>query len=213
MRYAKGHSEETRRQILTAASEEFRQKGLEGIGISELMSKLGLTHGGFYAHFKNKEALIVEMMKLASTSESAARLSRSAEAARSGDAVAEVIRSYVSKEHRDHPEVGCLMPPLAGDVARQGRSVRVAFERALTGMLTWLSGVRKRREVETFDDDLIPIIAAMVGAVSLARAVEDPELSDRILEVCRESLLNQWKEHGEKALTTKKRRAPRTAQE
>jgi TetR/AcrR family transcriptional regulator, transcriptional repressor for nem operon len=189
MRYTKGHRQETRRRILAMAAREFREAGLDGIGIGDLMGKLGLTHGGFYAHFKNKDALIAEVLKQGGASDSAASLREAASRALPKEELTAVIGHYLSTGHRDHPEVGCLLPALAGDVARQARPVRAAFTRSFKGLLNWLTGVKRRREVEGFDEEMIPLVATLVGAVLLARAVDDRELSGRILEVCRERLL------------------------
>ena len=191
MRYAKGHKKATRQEILAAAARAFRAHGLAGISISDLMKELGLTHGGFYAHFKSKDALIAEMMKQAGGSASAARLAQAASSALPSQELAGVIRQYLSSDHRDHPDIGCLLPALAGEVARQERPVRKAFTRAFTGMLAWMSGVRAGQEREEFDESLIPLLATMVGAISLARAVDDAQLSERILTLCRDHLLAQ----------------------
>ena len=184
MRYKPQHKEETRRRIVEAASKEFRAHGFEGIGIAKLMGALNLTHGGFYAHFLDKEDLADEALALA--------LSQSLEtmlAALESGGFPAMLDYYLSAGHRDHPALGCPLPALAAEVARRSVSSREAFTGRLSEIL---DAVAEHMPGETLSQRRAKVrflFAAMSGAVSLARAVSDPDMSRAILEDTREYLL------------------------
>jgi TetR/AcrR family transcriptional repressor of nem operon len=193
VRYSKEHKEETRRRILEAAARAYREEGVSGVGIGELMQSIGLTHGGFYAHFDSKDALVAEACESV-RSPLAQRYFAWAEEAGGAEGLRRMIRGYVSRQHRDDPGLGCLMPALAADVSRSGPEVRASFTRSLRGLLAGvarlLPGGRRAAAASDGVEDAIPdealvLVSGMVGAVLLARAADDPELSDRILLAAR----------------------------
>lgn len=193
VRYSKEHKEDTRRRILEAAARAYREEGVSGVGIGELMQSIGLTHGGFYAHFDSKDALVAEACDSV-RSPLAQRYFAWAEEAGGAEGLRRVIRGYVSRQHRDDPGLGCLMPALAADVSRSAPEVRSSFTRSLRGLLDGvarlLRGARRAPAAEPEAEDAIPdealvLVSGMVGAVLLARAADDPELSDRILLAAR----------------------------
>ncbi len=194
VRYSKEHKEETRRRILEAAARAYREEGVEGVGIGELMQSIGLTHGGFYAHFDSKDALVAEACDSVRST-----LAQSwfawAEEAGGAEGLRRVIRGYVSRQHRDEPGLGCLMPALAADASRAAPEVRASFTRSLRGLVAGvarlLRGARGAPAApapasgEAIPDEALVLVSGMVGAVLLARAADDPELSDRILLAAR----------------------------
>lgn len=187
VRYPKEHKEETRRRILDAAARAYREAGVSGVGIGELMQSIGMTHGGFYAHFESKDALVAEACESV-RSTLAQRFFAEAEEVGGAEGLRRVIRGYVSRQHRDHPGLGCLMPALAADAARAGPEVRASFTRALrhllAGVARLLPGARREAAPPLegeLPDEALALVSGMVGAVLLARAADDPELSDRIL--------------------------------
>ncbi|HEV2734175.1 MAG TPA: TetR family transcriptional regulator [Longimicrobiaceae bacterium] len=193
VRYSKEHKEETRRRILEAAARAYREEGVSGVGIGELMQSIGLTHGGFYAHFDSKDALVAEACESV-RSPLAQRYFAWAEEAGGAEGLRRMIRGYVSRQHRDDPGLGCLMPALAADVSRAAPEVRSSFTRSLRGLLAGvarlLPGGRRAPAAEPEAEDAIPdaalvLVSGMVGAVLLARAADDPALSDRILLAAR----------------------------
>lgn len=193
VRYSKEHKEETRRRILEAAARAYREEGVDGVGIGELMQSIGLTHGGFYAHFDSKDALVAEACDSV-RSPLAQRYFEWAEEVGGAEGLRRVIRGYVSRQHRDDPGLGCLMPALAADVSRSAPEVRASFTRSLRRLLgniaRLLPGGRTEPAAEETAKDAIPdealvLASGMVGAVLLSRAVDDPELSDRILLAAR----------------------------
>ncbi len=185
VRYSREHKEETRRRILAAASRAYREEGVSGVGIGELMQSIGLTHGGFYAHFPSKDALVAEACE-AARSEMAARLFDDADAVGGAEGLRRVIRGYVSRLHRDDPGTGCVMPALAADASRAAPEVRAGFTGALRALLGRLGRLLRPGGAESDPpDEALVLASGMVGAVLLARAVDDPELSDRILLAAR----------------------------
>ena len=189
VRYSKEHKEQTRRRILEAAARAYREEGVDGVGIGELMQSIGLTHGGFYAHFASKDALVAEACESV-RSELATRFFQEAEEVGGAEGLRQVIRSYVSRRHRDAPGMGCLMPALAADASRAAPEVRASFTRSLRGLIRQvgrlIQGARRAPVADSPPDEALVLVSGMVGAVLLARAADDPELSDRILLAARQ---------------------------
>lgn len=182
VRYPRGHKEKTREQIVETAARAFREGGVAGVGIGELMGRAGLTHGGFYAHFPSKDALVGEACSRAAD-QAWAQMNEIVAHAPPGEELAAFIRAYVSRTHRDDPGTGCLMPSLGGEMPRQAPEVRAAFTAQIRRVLRNLEGLMP--PAPDREDRAIALAAGMAGAVMLARAVDDPALSDRILKVCR----------------------------
>ena len=172
MRYAKGHKDATRKHIVRIASERFRRDGIEAVGVAGLMAGAGLTHGGFYSHFSSKEELVC------AANADALRRSR-AELAEAGarDGLAGVVRAYMKPVHRDRPERGCAFAALAAEVARHPKSTRSALTEEFEAHVALIAA-----RLPTGDRQAgIAILAVMMGALQLARAVADKTLSDQIL--------------------------------
>ncbi|WP_293897827.1 TetR/AcrR family transcriptional regulator [Phenylobacterium sp.] len=183
MRYSDTHKEETRRKVVRAAATAVRAKGPDGVGVAEIMAQAGLTHGGFYAHFPNKEALVVAALEEA-FGQSARRFARMTDGLSHVDALTAFVDSYVSSEHRAHPERGCPIATLSSDLPRQGRAVRDAYEggvrRLIARLASWLPEDRAA---------LAPsLLAEMAGAVSLSRAISDDDAAAQLLADARLSL-------------------------
>ena len=128
MRYSKEHKQETHARIVKKASVRLREKGAHGIGVADLMKEAGLTHGGFYAHFDSREALVIEAFAYA--------MDRSVEHWRKIAAetppekrLSTIVDSYVSTVHRDDPGRGCAVPTLGAEIARESAKTRKAFSR------------------------------------------------------------------------------------
>lgn len=163
---------ENRRRILDAASRLFRTKGFDTVTVAEVMQSAGLTHGGFYGHFSSKDDLIGQTLAHCLTAGSDEPFDLQA-----------YVAQYLSAEHRDNPADGCPFAALAAYVQRQGPDARTAMSdgaRALIGRMT-----AGQNALAGTGPSIICSWAAMVGAMILARAVDDPDLSDRILEETR----------------------------
>lgn len=176
--------EATRRAILAAAARIIRERGPERVGVADVMREAGLTHGGFYAHFVSRDALIAEA--ISSMFESGRQKFMARVGTKNGpEALKAWIDSYVSREHRDNPGGGCAMAALISDVARLDPAARAAFDNGIRGIASRLSGYLPAEAEEHIVSSLM---AEMAGAVALARAVSDPQLSDRILKTSRATL-------------------------
>ncbi|KII71945.1 hypothetical protein RF11_02170 [Thelohanellus kitauei] len=176
VKVSKEQVRENRMRVVETASELFRERGYDGIGISELMSEAGLTHGGFYKHFGSKADLLSEAMNCGFT--------RSAEKTE-GVNREKFIEYYLSRQHRDDMGKGCVMSALGTDAARQSESIKETFAAGIERQLEVLGTENGTRA------DLINTIAHLVGALVLSRACPDNSaLADEILDVCRERLIS-----------------------
>jgi TetR/AcrR family transcriptional repressor of nem operon len=179
MRASREKFAESRERILAVAAKLFREKGFDGIGLADIMKAAGLTHGGFYRHFASKDDLEAQAtgVALATTTTDWSRLVEGAAA----QPLAEFVGQYLSAEHRDDPGNGCALAALGADVARQDKRVRSAFTAGLEPFLELLSDIIPGRSRAVRRRKAIATTAAMIGALILARAVDDPALSDEIL--------------------------------
>jgi TetR/AcrR family transcriptional regulator, transcriptional repressor for nem operon len=186
MKVSREKAARTRERIVEEASALFRAKGFGNVAVADIMKAAELTHGGFYGHFDSKDDLLVEASRQA--------LANSAErwrtiVAEAGDKpYPALIENYLTSRHRDEPAGGCALSALGTDAARSSRALRGVFAQGLqafldilTGALPGFSKPAKRRKA-------VAAMATMVGAVTLARAVDDPALSEEILDAARQEL-------------------------
>jgi TetR/AcrR family transcriptional regulator, transcriptional repressor for nem operon len=183
MRYPEGHKEAVRKRIVAAAADSLRQRGLSGVSIPELMKAIGLTHGGFYAHFDSRDDLVAAAIEAAGA--------QTAERVFKEDvALADALRVYLSEDHVAHPEVGCVVAALGTDGARHAKPVRRAFANVTSGLLRLVD--RKlhpaSKGAREPSDEALRLTSTMVGAVVLARLTADPALAERLLGAARRSL-------------------------
>ena len=179
MRYPEGHKDDVRARIVDAASRALRRHGIDGVSIPALMKQAGLTHGGFYTHFESRDELVADAIVAAGTETADAVFP---------DAIPldETLDRYLSKGHLDHPEEGCVLAALGTDGARQPARVRKAFAHVARGFLRLTERkLHPRRRSDTVSDEALARAATMVGAVVLARLVQDSSLSERILAAAR----------------------------
>src|SRR6202045_719224 len=167
-----------RERVLEVAGTLFRERGFDGIGVADIMKRAGLTHGGFYDQFASKDDLAAEATaRVLGKAGWQERLTGKADPS-FGDAV----RAYLSPRHRDDPGTGCLMSALGSDAARQSRSVRRAFTDGCRDRIDALLKLVPGRSQAARREKALATMAALVGALILSRAVDDPALSDEILE-------------------------------
>lgn len=179
MRVTKAQAAKNREAILETASRLFRERGVDGVGVAEVAKEAGLTHGCLYGQFESKDALVAAVC--------AHSLARSAERweQRCADApdepVAAIAAHYLSPSHRDQAGEGCLLAALASDVARHGPAARQALTEGLRPLLAILERHANTGCSESDQRAALAGMAELVGAVVLARAVDDPALSDAFL--------------------------------
>jgi TetR/AcrR family transcriptional repressor of nem operon len=168
-------------RIIDAAATQIRRGGVGSLNVASLMSDSGLTHGGFYRHFASRDALITEAVETAlEQSSNGYRASKSPDGPRAARSLHDVIDEYLSPPHRDDPGSGCAIAALASDVARGNEDARAAYTHHVRGYLDRLTAAMSRSSGEAGDAPYVTL-AAMVGALVLARAVNDPTLSDELL--------------------------------
>jgi TetR/AcrR family transcriptional regulator, transcriptional repressor for nem operon len=184
MRYGADHKQRTRRRIVEAAARRFRESGYRAAGVDQVMKDAGLTAGGFYAHFPSKEALLAETLGL-SLEEVRSQLLAGLDGVEGVEWLQAVTRRYLSRAHRDHPGAGCPLPTLTGEIAREGIEPRLALQSYLQQMIAELAPRAPAAPGLDPEDRVLATTALFAGALMLARAVPDEELSDRILRAAR----------------------------
>lgn len=185
MNVTKEKAAENRENLLIQAARLFRERGISGIGVDALAEAANMTHGSLYSQFGSKDKVLAESLTNGFDKIIARRATL--------ENISEVIDLYISSAHRDNPGAGCFIPTLGSEIPRQSTEVRARFtdivKRSMDLLGSMLPGKRKRQR----EDEALPIFATMIGTIILSRAVDDAKLSDRILSVNREYLLQQQK--------------------
>jgi TetR/AcrR family transcriptional repressor of nem operon len=183
MRYTGDHKAKTHSRIVQAAGRLFRQQGYKGAGVDAVMKAAGLTPGGFYAHFDSKEALLAEALA-ACLSQTRERIL--AERSSGWEWVRKAATYYLSLAHRDEVAEGCPLPPLLSELPRAGEATRALFQDFLLGLEKLMAEKMPADSGLAAGDRALATVALFVGGLSLARAVPDPTLAERILSACRQ---------------------------
>ena len=191
MRRTREQKRQTHEEILRTATRAFREHGFDGVGVAELMSQAGLTHGGFYAHFASKDNLLGEAAAYGLEENGRSFFDAAAQAA-PDDPLREILRRYISRSHRDTPSEGCVIPSLAGEIAREPEEVRRRFTDALETYLARLAEHAPGADDAARRDNALVLLSGMVGSLVLSRAMDDPALSDRTLLATRRFLTDAF---------------------
>jgi TetR/AcrR family transcriptional regulator, transcriptional repressor for nem operon len=166
-------------RILDLAAARIRQDGIDGLAIADLMKEAGLTHGGFYRHFDSREQLVAEAARRALSQGSEWTIAAGQLGGRRGYTA--LVEGYLSTWHRDHPESGCGVAGVAADVARAGGSARASYTRQVKECLAVVAELIDHPEGQVAEREAVVTLSLLVGAISIARAVDDPDLSKQIL--------------------------------
>ena len=180
MGYSKAQKGRTHKRIVAIASKRFREKGLARFGIAELMKEAGLTVGGFYKHFDSRDHLVAEAV-----SSAFGTWQRQLDAAESGGpplSYEKLIDEYLHEAHRDNPGTGCAISALAGEIARSDKRTRALASEEIRNNLKLIAGLLPCKDKRVARSNAIITYSALVGAMSLARAVSDEALSREILK-------------------------------
>jgi TetR/AcrR family transcriptional repressor of nem operon len=180
MKVSREQAERNRERIVEVAAQLFRERGLEGIGVADLMKSAGLTHGGFYGHFESKEDLVAQACERA-LSDAEARWQNIAEG---GDKrpLRTIVSRYLSAQHRDDPGAGCLVAAVGSEAARQGSPVRRVLTHGLKASFELLSRLMPGRSERVRRKQALATYASLVGGLILSRVVDDADLSAEILD-------------------------------
>jgi len=166
--------------VINVASRLFRERGFDGIGLKDLMKGAGLTQGAFYKQFASKDDLAAQASRRAV--ESASRRWTEAAAANPEDPLAAVTAFYLSTQHRRQRRDGCPIVALGADAARQGKDVKASFEAGIRAHLELLGRMMAESEGEVSKGKAMAVLSTMVGAMTLARVVNDPDLAQAFLD-------------------------------
>ncbi|MEU1444015.1 TetR/AcrR family transcriptional regulator [Streptomyces mirabilis] len=178
MRYGKEHKEATRRRIIETAGRRFKRDGIGSSGISTLMADVGLTNGAFYTHFASKDDLVAtvvaDQLRIQSAHVSAMPPGRAG--------LEQIVREYVSVQHRDNPEDGCPSAALLGEIGRWTDATQEAYT---AGVLVLVDGIAARLaegDPQSARLKALGLFAMMAGTLQLSRALSDRQLADELLE-------------------------------
>ena len=188
MGHSRAEKAKTHKHIVSIASRKFREKGLVGVGIAELMKEAGLTVGGFYKHFGSRDDLVAEAV-----SSAFGGWKRRVDAAASGGppvSLAKLIDDYLNAAHRDDPGTGCAFSALAPEIARSDKRTRALTTEQVRNDIQLIAGLISARDAHAVRSQAILTFSALVGAMSLARAVSHKALSHEILKTVAELLKN-----------------------
>src|ERR1700693_747236 len=186
MRVSREQAATNRERIIDAAASLFRAKGFGGIGIADIMKAADLTHGGFYGHFASKDDLVAQDSRR-SMARAATNWTKLVEAA-PDNPYAALLEHYLSPKHRDDPGKGCAFAALGNDAARSGKVVRKAFAEGLAPLIDILAQSIPGKSKAARRRKAVAAMATLVGALTLARAVEGTPLSDEMREAAHREL-------------------------
>ena len=190
-RPAPSRKEATHDRIVETAARAIRRSGYDGTGVAEIMKEAGLTHGGFYAHFESREGMLAEAADRAGA-DGMALLAQVAAAAPPDKALQAMLRAYLSKEHVEGVETGCAIAALGSEMPRQAPKVRRAATRRIKEMIDLVARQSPDWGQPDAHERALVTVATAVGALVLARAVDDPKLSDAV----RQAALNHLTSKG-----------------
>lgn len=178
----------THERIVSVAARAIRRSGYAGTGVADLMKEAGLTHGAFYAHFESREAMLAEAAGQA-CAESAAAAAQVVSSLPADQALATMLRAYLSRQHADGVERGCPLAALGSETSRQAPDVRRVTTRHIKEMVDVLARQSPDWGQPGAHERALVTLSTMVGALMLARAVDEPGLADSFRQAALEHLL------------------------
>lgn len=191
MRYHPEHKPEVHQKIVKDASRRIRAEGLTGAAVSTVMRDAGLTHGGFYKHFRSKGELLVESLS-DGFRDIEDRLTEACNQSQPGTAWKAIVKTYLSSEHCDHVECGCPLVALAPELARADGTMKPRIVAELvqykTRMLPFMPGRRTADKERAF----FAIFSTMIGAIEIARLLPDPAMREKVLTNAKDFLLRSF---------------------
>ena len=190
MRYSREHKQETHARIVRKASVRLREKGAHGVGVADLMKEAGLTHGGFYAHFNSRDALVIEAFAYA-MDRSIEHWRKVAEQTAPDKRLAAIVESYLTPTHRDDPGHGCAITSLGAEVARESPKTRKAFAAKVEQLIDLMADQIQGVPPKAARKQAAGLLATMMGTLVLARIAGSGEFSDEILQAGRDAALGR----------------------
>ena len=190
MRYRPEHKAEVHQKIVKDASRRVRAEGLNGAGVAQVMRDTGLTHGGFYKHFENKDQLLMESLREAFR-EIIDNLTYVAEKAQPGVGWQAIVKAYLSAEYCDHVERGCPLTALAPEMARVDRNMQPQILAELVNYKDRMTPFMPGRRTADRERAFFAIFSTMIGAMEIARMLPNPA-QEKVLSTAREFLLHSF---------------------
>ncbi|MGA2996784.1 TetR/AcrR family transcriptional regulator [Bradyrhizobium sp.] len=190
MRYSREHKFQTHERIVKKASVKLREKGAHGIGVADLMKDAGLTHGGFYAHFDSRDALVIEAFTHA-MDRSTARWRKLSEETPVEKRLSKIVNTYLAPVHRDDLGHGCAVPALAAEIARESAKTRRVFSGRMEQMIDMLAEQFHGMPRKAARKEAVAALATMMGSLVMARVAGNGELSEEILKSGRDAVLGR----------------------
>jgi TetR/AcrR family transcriptional regulator, transcriptional repressor for nem operon len=193
MRYSKEHKAQAKAAIVREASRTLKESGFHAVGVDALAASAQVTSGALYSNFANKEAVLEEVVSAQLGIEFAALADQ--EPAERRRMLGEVLRLYLSNQHLEDPAHGCVMPALSADVARAGEPVREAYRRRIADVIATLTPAMPGSEEEERAQSAWTLLASIVGAITIARALpsgpEAQALLDTVLTSAMQSITDE----------------------
>lgn len=206
MKKSKVETAKTRQRIVEVASEAIRIKGIEATGVAEIMAAAGLTHGGFYRHFASKEDLVTEAIAFSRKDYLAETLTAADEGP---EALLKHFQKYVTPDHRDDAGTGCPLAANGSELVRSDARTRHNATEALRLWFGKTAPYMRSPDGKGKTEIAISVVTNMIGALTMARLVDDPELSEQILEATRKRLANVFDLSAAKRQPDSATRAPK----
>ncbi|WP_262691113.1 TetR/AcrR family transcriptional regulator [Kordiimonas aestuarii] len=182
MGYSRAQKKDNHKKIVAIAAKRFREQGLDGLSVAAIMKEAGLTHGGFYSHFKSRDDMVAQALAHAFT-EDEERLLRAMKR-RGGPSLEAFLSIYLSPAHRDTPGQGCTLAAVACEAARKDADIKALFTDRVAGY-----SERLAPELGVTPDQMVAVLSAAAGALVLSRSVSSEAMSDNILGATRRELL------------------------
>lgn len=202
MRYSREHKQETHARIVRKASVRLREKGAHGVGVADLMKEAGLTHGGFYAHFDSRDALVIEAFAYA-LDRSIEHWRKLADQTPPDKRLAAIVESYLTPTHRDDPGHGCAITSLGAEVARESPKTRRAFAAKVEQLIDLIADQIPDQPRKAARKQAVGTLATMMGSLVLARIAGGGEFSDEVLHAGREAALGRMAKPATKPVARK----------
>lgn len=182
MKKSRAETAKTRERIIEVAAHTIREKGIDSTGVAEVMAEAGLSHGGFYRHFASKDELVAAAIA-ATRKDFVAGTETAAE--EGVGAILKHFQDYVTAAHRDNPGTGCPLAACGSEITRAGDTARTLATSGFRVLVEKSAPFMRPQEGEDPTEMAIGLVTNMIGALTMARMVDDPELSNRILESAR----------------------------
>lgn len=187
-RYAADHKQKTHDAIIEAAAERIRLGGLEGLGVAAVMAEAGLTHGGFYAHFRSRDALFAAAIARL-FDQTIAGLDRSEAKHGAQGALDRYVDFYLSPRHRDDLTIGCPIPALAGEARRASPEVAKAFDDGLDRLADRIGKLMSPGGSKSGRKAALALLGEMAGTLTVSRAMSNERQSNELLAAKRKAVL------------------------